>query len=258
MDYDRKNQILYILRTQHYASVNDLCNQLFVSSATVRRELKELEDSHQIKRTRGGAYLIEGITTEDPYAVRERQNVLEKQIIAGQALQHIRDGMTIFLDSSSTVYIMAQMIEGFNNLCVITNSMKTALCLASRKGISIMCAGGKPRTGTVSLVGQSAVDYIRGLNADAAFVSACGFDMEKGTSEANEEESFVKRAYIENAKEKYLLCDTSKLGKNFLCRTASIRDFTKVITEDQEVNRQFSQEAVSSQETSHTDKSVPV
>ena len=108
MDYDRKNQILQILRAQHFVSVNDLCSQLFVSSATVRRELKNLEESHQIQRTRGGAYWIEGTAKEDPYAVRERQNVMEKQIIAGQAIQYIRDGMTVFLDSSSTVYIMAQ------------------------------------------------------------------------------------------------------------------------------------------------------
>lgn len=239
MDYDRKNQILQILRSQHYASVNDLCSRLFVSSATVRRELKELEDGHQIQRTRGGAYLIEGNAIEDPYAVRERQNVLEKQIIAGQAIQYIQDGMTIFLDSSSTVYIMAQMIEGFSNLCIITNSLKTALCLSSKRGITIMCAGGKPRAGTVSLVGQSAVDYIRKFNADAAFVSACGFDFEKGTSEASEEEAFVKRAYIENARVRYLLCDTTKMGKSFLCRTASIHEFEKVITESQPVNRQF-------------------
>ena len=240
VDYDRKNQILQILRAQHFVSVNDLCSQLFVSSATVRRELKNLEESHQIQRTRGGAYWIEGTAKEDPYAVRERQNVMEKQIIAGQAIQYIQDGMTVFLDSSSTVYIMAQMIEGFTNLCIITNSLKTALCLASRRGMTIMCAGGTPRTGTVSLVGQSAVEYIRRFNADVAFVSACGFDMARGASEASEEEAFVKRAYIENAKERYLLCDTSKMGKSFLCRTASLHEFTKVITESQTVNRQFS------------------
>jgi DeoR/GlpR family transcriptional regulator of sugar metabolism len=236
MDYDRKNQILHILKSQHYASVDDLCSQLFVSSSTVRRALKELQESHQIQRTRGGAYLIEGNTTEDPYAIRERQNVKAKQIIAGQAMQYIHNNMTIFLDSSSTVYIMAQMIEGFNNLCIITNSLKTALCLASKRGITIMCANGKPRNGTVSLVGQSTVNYLRNYNADAAFLSACGFDPVNGTSEASEEESFVKRTYIENARQKYLMCDTSKLEKVFLCRTASLNEFTRIITEDPAIN----------------------
>ncbi len=241
MDHERKNQILQILRSQHHVSVNDLCNRLFVSSATVRRELKELEESHQIQRVRGGAYLIEGNAVEDPYAVREKQNILQKQIIAGQAIGYIRDGMTIFLDSSSTVYILAQMIEGFSNLYVITNSLKTALCLASRRGITVMCAGGKPRAGTVSLVGQTAVQTIRTYNADLAFVSACGFDPERGASEASEEEAFIKRAYIENAKAALLLCDSSKMGKSFLSRTADLREFKAIITESQTINKQFSQ-----------------
>ena len=239
MDYDRKMQILHILRSRHYVSVNDLCAQLFVSSSTVRRELKELEDSRQIQRSRGGAYLIEGNMTEDVYSIRERQHVFEKQNIAGQALQLIHDGMTIFLDSSSTVYILAQMIDGRNNLCVITNSLKVVLCLAARKGLTVLCASGRPRPGTVSLVGQSSVDYLRGFNADAAFISACGFDVEKGTSEASEEEARIKRTYIDNAERSYLLCDTSKMGKRFLCRTASLNEFSKIVTEDQNVNRQL-------------------
>lgn len=242
MDFERKNQILQILRSQHHVSVNDLCNRLFVSSATVRRELKELEESHQIRRVRGGAYLIEGNAIEDPYAVREKQNILQKQIIAGQALGYIRDGMTIFLDSSSTVYIMAQMIEGFSNLYIITNSLKTALCLASRRGITVMCVGGKPRVGTVSLVGQTAVETIRKFNADLAFVSACGFDAERGASEASEEEAYIKRAYIENAREALLLCDSTKMGKSFLRRTADLREFKRIITESQIINKQFSQQ----------------
>ena len=236
MDYNRKNQILRILRTQRYASVDELCGQLFVSSATMRRELKALEESQQIQRTRGGAYLLEGVTTEDPYAIRERQNVTEKQMIARQALQYLQDGMTVFLDSSSTVYIMAQMIDHFHTLRIITNSLKTALCLASRHGIHVICAGGKPRPATVSLVGQETVAFLQKYNADAAFLSACGFDLETGTSEASEEESFVKRTYIEHAQKRFLLLDTSKLGKRFLCRTAKIQAFTRIITEDRAVN----------------------
>jgi DeoR/GlpR family transcriptional regulator of sugar metabolism len=239
VDYERKEQILNILRAKQYATVNEICMQLYVSGATVRRDMKELEERRQIRRTRGGAYLVEGISTEDPYAVRERQHVMEKQIIAAQALQYIRDGMTIFLDSSSTVYILVQSMRGFNNLRVITNSLKTALCLSSNKGIEVMCACGKPRAGTCSLVGQSTVDYLRKLNADAAFVSACGFDLEKGTSEASEEEAFIKRTLIDNAKDKYLLCDSSKMGKDFLRKTADLLEFNKVITERQNINSQI-------------------
>ena len=252
MENDRKNKILHILRSRHYASVDELCSQLFVSSATVRRDLKELEESRQIERTRGGAYILDGNAKEDPYAVRARQNVMQKQIIAGQAVRLLRDGMTVFLDSSSTVYVMAQMIEGFHNLCVITNSLKTALCLSAKSGITVLCASGRPRVGTVSLVGQSTVDYLRSFNADAAFVSACGFDSENGSTEASEEESFVKRTYIENSRKTYLLCDTSKMGKVFLKKTADLSEFTQIITEDRKINAALAKEQSPSGEASES------
>lgn len=239
MDYERKEQIMNILRAKQYASVNEICERLFVSGSTVRRDMKELEDRRQICRTRGGAYLLESISTEDPYAIRERQHVMEKQIIAAQAMKYIRDGMTIFMDSSSTVYILVQNMPAYNNLRVITSSLKTALSLGTKKGITVMCACGSPRPGTTSLIGQSTVEYIGRFNADAAFVSACGFDMKKGTSEASEEEAFVKRTMLSRALDKYLLCDTSKMGKFFLSKVADLPEYSKIITERPNVNNQI-------------------
>lgn len=239
MNYDRKKQILNCLQSKHYITVDELCEQLYVSGATVRRELKELEESRQIRRTRGGAYLVEGIANDDPHVLREKKNEMQKQIIASQALKYIRDGMTLFLDSSTTIYILARNLDAFSNLCIITNSLKTALYLSSQKGITVMCTGGEPRPGSVSLVGQGTTDYIRRHNADAAFMSARGFSLSGGASESSEEEYFIKRAFLDNSREKYLLCDTSKMGKDYLCRTASLSDFSKVITESQEINKQY-------------------
>lgn len=241
MDYTRKQQILNYMKTKQYVTVNELCNYLFVSGATVRRELKELEDSRQIRRTRGGAYLVEGITNETPYILRERQSESDKQIIANQALEYIRDGMTLFLDSSSTIYVLGQNLETFNSLCIITNNLKLSAYLATKKNIKLMCTGGDLYPGTMSLVGQTTVDYIRRHNADAAFLSAQGFSISGGTTESREEEYFIKRAFLTNSNQKYLLCDTSKLGKDYLCKTAELSEFTRVITENREVNKKLMQ-----------------
>lgn len=239
MDYERKEQILNILRAKHYATVNEICGKLFVSGSTVRRDMKELEETRQIFRTRGGAYLVESISNEDPIAVREQQHVTEKQTITALALQYIHDGMTIFMDSSSTVHILAQNLKGYNNLRIITNSLKTALFLTPNSGMEVLCICGRSRSASLSVVGQDAVDYISKYNADAVFLSACGFDINRGTSEPSEEEAQIKRTMIENAREKYLLCDTSKMGKVFLCKTGDTSEFTKIITEEMRINSQF-------------------
>lgn len=235
--YERKKQILELMRQNNrVVTVDQLCSSLYASGATIRRDLKDLEDSKLVHRTHGGAVLVEGSTSEDPLAFRETQNSMKKQVIADQAIRHVRDGMTIFLDSSSTVNILAKGLEKFNNLKVITNGLKTAMLLSEYKNVKVMCTGGALRENSKSLVGLAAKDFISRYNADLAFLSCRGFSVENGASEASEDEYYVKMQYLSNSKKAILLCDTSKMNLDFLCRLAPLSEFYEVITEKKEIN----------------------
>ncbi len=235
--YERKQQILDLMRKNNrVVTVEQLCSSIFASGATIRRDLKELEESKLIHRTHGGAVLVEGSTSEDPLAFRETQNSMKKQIIADLALRHIRDGMTIFLDSSSTVNTLAKSLDKFNNLKVITNGIKTAMLLSDFTNVTVMCTGGTLRENSKSLVGLAAKDFISRYNADAAFISCRGFSVENGASEASEDEYYVKMQYLANSKRAILMCDTSKMNRDFLCKLAPLSDFYEIITEKKEIN----------------------
>lgn len=235
--YERKQQILELLRQDNrFFTVDELCEKLFASGATIRRDLKELEDSRLIRRARGGAILLEGGTSEDPLAFRETQNAMKKQIIAECACKHIKDGMTLFLDSSSTVFALARMLDRFSELKVITNGLKTALLLSDFKDVRVFCTGGTLRENSKSLVGDAACSTAARFNADIAFISCRGFSIENGVSEASEEEYCVKRRFLSNSRRAILLCDTSKIDVDFLCRLAPLSDFYEVITERKDTN----------------------
>jgi DeoR/GlpR family transcriptional regulator of sugar metabolism len=235
--YERKQQILELMRRNgKVITVEQLCRELFASGATIRRDLKDLEESRLIHRTHGGAVLVEGSSTEDPLAFRENQNSPRKQAIADLAAKNIEDGMTLFLDSSTTVFMLAKTLDRFNNLQVITNGLKAALLLSDYTNIRLMCTGGVLRENSKSLVGLSAKDFISRYNADVSFMSCRGFSIANGASEANEDEYYVKRQFIENSKKAILMCDTSKMGRDYLCRIAPLSDFYEVITEKKEVN----------------------
>ena len=74
------------------------------------------------------------------------------------------------------------------------------------------------------------------FNADIAFMSCRGFSIERGVSEASEEEAAVKRRYLANCKKSILLCDLSKMNVDFLCKLAALSDYYEVITERKETN----------------------
>ncbi|MCL2493829.1 MAG: DeoR/GlpR family DNA-binding transcription regulator [Clostridiales bacterium] len=239
--HDRKDLILEILRNHsRFVTVSQLSEKLFASGATIRRDLAELEKSKLIQRTRGGAILLESISTEAPMVLRESRNEMQKQIIATIARDYIKDGMTIFMDSSSTVFTLARNLKPIGNLTVITNNLKITWLLSEQKGVTLICAGGRLKERSMSFYGESTIQFISRINADAAFISAVGFTFESGSSDGSEEECFIKRAYLSNSKDKYLLVDTSKLGKEFMYRTAPISAYTRVITENREINDRLS------------------
>jgi len=238
--HDRKDLILEILRNHsRFVTVEQLSEKLFVSGATIRRDLSVLEKSKLIQRTRGGAILLESISTEAPMVLRETRNEMQKQIIATIAREYVQDGMTVFMDSSSTVFTLARNLSNINNLTVITNNLKTLWLLSERKGFTLLCAGGWLKERSMSFFGPSTIQFINRLNADAAFISAMGFTIENGATDASEEDYYVKRAYLSNSKKKYLLVDTSKQGKEFMYRTSPLSSYTRVITESNEINERL-------------------
>jgi Transcriptional regulators of sugar metabolism len=236
--YNRKEMILEFMRSENrFVTVEQLCSRLYVSGATIRRDLTDLEHSRLIRRTRGGALLVEGSANEDPLAFRENQNAVQKQIIANMACDYIRDGMTLFVDSSTTAFTLARNFDRFSNLRVITNGLKTSLLLSDYKNVSVMCTGGTLREDSKSLTGVAAIEFIDRLNADIAFMSCRGFSFENGASEASEGEYYIKQHYIRNSKACILLLDTSKIGQDYICRMGGLHIFDHIITENVTINQ---------------------
>ena len=56
---ERQNEILRILKENKTAGVNELAKDLFVSEATIRRDLTEMKSMGLIERSHGGAILPE-------------------------------------------------------------------------------------------------------------------------------------------------------------------------------------------------------
>lgn len=74
MKEQRFQQILDILDTQKFASVEMLSKTLFVSMPTVRRDLSELQEMGLIARSHGGALLKDSDFIGSPIAFRNGIN----------------------------------------------------------------------------------------------------------------------------------------------------------------------------------------
>jgi len=228
---ERQDKILEILAKRKAVTVDELCAELYSSGATIRRDLAVLENSRLIHRTHGGAVFMDGTGRDFPLTLRESENMFLKEKIACKILPDIHDGMTLFMDSSSTVAALAAKLNGFKNLRVVTNGIKTCNILSEKDGITVYCTGGKLRENAKSLVGTAAVRSIEGIFADIALFSCRGVSPEAGFTESNEDEAELKRAYMKNASRTALLCDSSKFGKKYFQKIGDIGELWKLVSD---------------------------
>jgi len=226
---ERQDKILEILEQKKAVTVDELCALLYSSGATIRRDLAVLEGNHLIHRTHGGAVYMDGNAKDFPLTLREIENMNLKEKIASEALPFINDGMTLFLDSSTTVAALASRLHGFKHLRIVTNGIKTCNILSEIEGIEVYCTGGKLRENAKSLVGAAAIRSIEGFYADIALFSCRGITAQAGFCDTNEDEAELKRAYIKNASRTMLLCDSSKIGKKYFCKIGDLKDLWQIV-----------------------------
>lgn len=229
LQIDRHNAIMKILKEEKNITAKELCSRLYVSPATIRRDLAVLEKKGLLTRSFGGAVLNEMFPNQIPLSVRSQSNISEKKKIAAKAAKIIRPGETIFMDASTTTYFMLPYLRNIPDITIITNNPQICLTLAEYK-IRNYCTGGEMLNDSVAFGGSHAEQYIRGIRATSMFFSARGID-ETTITDSSILERDIKIAMMECAKRKIFLCDKHKSGKCFPYVIANISDVDEIIRE---------------------------
>ena len=128
---ERQIRIMNELTEHRSMSVADLARILNVSGSTIRRDLTSMEQNGLIRRTHGGAMIVEEVAENLSYDRRSSRDSDLKEKIAAAAAGLIRDGETILLNSSSVTSLMPRYMTA-RNLTVITNSIRIAQELKTR------------------------------------------------------------------------------------------------------------------------------
>lgn len=226
----RQQEILDILKRQRSVSVTQLSKEMFASEPTIRRDLAYLEKQGYLKRVYGGAVLGGAPDREIPYEVRTGEQEDAKAVIARRAASFLHKGDVVFLDASSSAARMVEPIREIGDILVVTSGAKTAIALAEA-GVRVISTGGQMITRSFSYVGSHAEACIRSMRADTVFFSCRGLSDEGEMTDISIEEINLRRAMLERARQKILLCDSSKFGKQYMYSLGYREDLDAVISE---------------------------
>jgi len=208
---ERKKKLVEYINEKRSVIVPELCEAFSVSGATIRNDLRELDDTGLITRTHGGAIRKTRTGYEPDIDYRSRRNREAKILVAETALNTIENGDTIILDTGTTVTELAKLLGRRENLTVVTNDIIIAAILEKTASCEVLLIGGLLRKGFHCTVGYGTFSQLGSLSVDKAFLGANSFSAGKGASTPDLSQSEIKRQMIKIAAKVILICDHTKL-----------------------------------------------
>jgi len=228
---ERHQAILNLLENQGAVQVTDLVAQFDVSEMTIRRDLDILERKGLLRRVHGGAVSDRGRSYEPPFMSRSTTQQEEKACIGKLAAELVRSGDSITLDVGTTTLEIARHLAAKQNLTIITPCFQIASLLCQNPDIRLILTGGILRPSELSMVGPIAEQTFRQFFVDKLFLGAAGVDFEAGLTEFNLEDTMVKKAMLQSAKQVILVADSSKFNRVAFTSIASLDVLDVVITD---------------------------
>ncbi|MBR3437490.1 MAG: DeoR/GlpR transcriptional regulator [Lachnospiraceae bacterium] len=233
MLYDRREQILTMLKQDGSVKVFDLVKAFGVSTETIRRDLEALEEEGLLRRVYGGAVRESRRSVETLLQDRLVQNAAEKESIGKAAATFVQDGDVIGIDVGTTTLEMARaLLHRDLRIIVITNSIQIAVTLSASEKIEVILIGGRVRHGELSVGGHMLTEAsMRLFQTDRLFLGVGGITEKFGVTDFREEETAFRRIGIERTKEVYALADHSKFGVTAMYHVCDADRIHTVITD---------------------------
>jgi len=225
---ERQNEILKRLKENKSAGVNELAKELYVSEATIRRDLAEMKSMGLVERSHGGALLPEN-AEEISIFFRMEKNANEKERAATKALPHIPSFKSVFIDSSSTALALAERLD-LSFKTVVTNNLQTAIQLSKKPNLNLILLGGNVHFNTNSATGSWTARQLEDFAFDL-MISSCAAVIGNDVFERSLDQKEIKRAAFMRCKQKILLVDHTKFTAHGTYRLAALSDYDLVVTD---------------------------
>jgi DeoR/GlpR family transcriptional regulator of sugar metabolism len=233
---DRLEKILALLEEQSAVTVNELKDKLYVSAATVRRDLAELARRGMIERSFGGA-----VARTTPGYVKpklDEESGKAYMNLAYTAAQIVPDHCTVFIGSGAAIAPMLPMLHGRAGLTVVTDSeyVANALCGNVER---LICCGGRYIPSQGIFTGKQAAEMARRYRYEYAFFTADAVSLDGTMEDGCMEKIPVVNAVCSRAKNQVLICPRETIGKTAAYQLMELKNISTVITDGPELLMQI-------------------
>jgi DeoR/GlpR family transcriptional regulator of sugar metabolism len=204
---------------------------LQVSDSTIRRDLEQLESQGLLRRTYGGAVLV-----EDQADVAGTESHLvtlpltQASPIGAAAAALVAQGETVYLSAGSLALSVAHQLAARTGITVITNALDVAAYLAHHSTLSIILTGGQLERQAGALVGHVAELALKELRADRAILDVAGISLPDGITGESLSTALFTRTVIDRMPEVIVIADEHKWGRVGPAYLAPLEAIDRIVT----------------------------
>ena len=215
----RQDKIIELLSTYGTLAIADLAKKFACSTATVRRDIQDLEEQGQVRRFHGAVALaLDSLVMERPFQDKSTTHPEKKRDIAATVAEWLPNGAIVGINGGTTTTAIALgLAEQHRDITVVTNAVNIAHLLSDR-GLSVVVVGGALRPQNYETTGPMALSLLSQLHLDWVVLGANGIDRRFGITTTTEQEAAVGQAFAVQADHEIIAGDSSKLGRTALFR----------------------------------------
>ena len=232
----RRRAILSHIAQVGSDTIVDLSTRYHVSTMTIRRDLKSLQEGGYLTMTHGGA-IYDGDTfqqNESHHIERATIRAAEKRAIGRYiAANFVDDDDVLFLDSGTTVRAIIPFLRDKPNLTTASNSPRTIEALYRHLPDStILGTGGLLSATAHTFVGPVAERFFDDFFARKALLSGVGFTFQAGLADSQMLDTAVKKAMARSSEATIVVIDSSKIGYSAMVQVLQSQDVQTLVTDE--------------------------
>ncbi|KZK87221.1 Glycerol-3-phosphate regulon repressor [Pseudovibrio sp. Ad13] len=227
----RQSEIISLVRSNGFASVDSLSEQFAVTTQTIRRDINRLSELGLLRRVHGGVE-VPANRGNITYKARKILNFEAKNAIGNSVAEYIDDGATLAFSIGTTPEIVAEALDTHEGLKIFTNNMNVAIAALRNTSSEVTIAGGRLRHGDLDVLGSSAEGFFKNYKFDVGIFGVAGVDSDGTLLDFNEDEATARQAILANCRQSFLVLDHSKFGRLAHVRAGFLTDVSKIFCEE--------------------------
>ncbi|MCP4540793.1 MAG: DeoR/GlpR transcriptional regulator [Chloroflexi bacterium] len=205
----------------------DLVTRFGVNAATIRRDMKALEEQGALRRVHGGAIAVKQIAPEISGASKD------PMVRIGQTVaEMVVDGETVFLGPGPLSLEVARCLVERSRLAIVTNSLKVAHWVAGNTSHTLIVTGGQVdgRDRDMGLVGKLTRAALSSLRADHVVLELGGVSAVEGLTDDSLPQAEIAQVLLETGSQVVILVPVERVGRVAAAYIAPISEADVVVT----------------------------